>query len=159
MKVTKEFLLLCGKKLIAYYQHLDPFDSKRLITDVIRLSEPIRLYRVLCMSAYLGKEEFADGILTKDILKVTGWKLPDKATDSQIKQDKIISKKLEMKCMQYIGKDTLNKIVKNNKCVLPVEWRMFYIVFVPGGIFTQEERLFMKNNPCWLIDLFDELPE
>lgn len=154
MKVTRKIYNEWGRKLIGYYQNTDPFDEKGLIVDTLRLSAPKRLYRVLCSCAYLGENKnFAGGILTKDILKVTDWKMPSKATDQQIAQDKIMSQKLEKKCRKYISQEMINKLIKEHGCILPVEWRMFYILYVPISIFTPDELLFIENNPCWLLPL------
>lgn len=159
MKVSREVLMELGKKMINYYQHTEPFERERLTIDVLRLSDPMRLYRVLCSCAYLGKNElFAGGTITKDILRVTGWKLPHPATALQIKQDGLMSEKLERKCRKYISKQLVSKIIKEQGLTLPVEWRIHYILYVPGNIFTSEELDFMKNNPCWLLPLGGNQP-
>lgn len=156
MKVSEKIITKWGEQLVEYYKGNVSFDQKKLTIDMLRLSEPLRLYRVLCSSAYLGTpKEFAGGVLTKDILKVTGWKMPNKATDAQINQDNKKSIDIEKKCRKYISQEKTNEIIKNNGCVLPVEWRMFYVCFVPGTIFTPEERNFIANNPCWLLPLAD----
>lgn len=156
MKVSKKIIIEWGEQLVKYYKSNVPFDQEKLMIDTLRLSEPLRLYRVLCSSAYLGTpKEFAGGVLTKDILKVTGWKMPNKATDAQINQDNRKSINIEKKCREYISQKKINEIIENNGCVLPVEWRMFYVCFVPGTIFAPEERNFMTNNPCWLLPLID----
>lgn len=154
MKVSKEIINKWGNKLIAYYKNTDPFDKNSLIIDTLRLSEPKRLYRVLCSCAYLGMDKyFAGGVLTKDILEETGWKLPNKATSSQIIQDKKQSKQIEQKRRKYISQDMINELCQKTGSILPVEWRMFYVLYVPDTIFTPDELLFMKNNPCWLLSL------
>lgn len=152
--VTKKIFKNWGDKLIEYYKNTSPFDEKRLMIDTIRLCEMPRLYRVLCSCSYLGENKhFAGGVLTKDILKATGWKLPDKATAQQIAQDKIISKKLEERCRDYVSQEKLRELCKKQGLVLPVEWRMFYMIYVPATIFTSEELLFMRNNPCWMLPI------
>lgn len=154
VKVTKKIYNEFGHKLVKYYQNTEPFDRKGLIVDTLRLSDPKRLYRVLCSCAYLVlNKNFAGGILTRDILRVTGWKMPAKATDQQIAQDEIMSNKLEQKCRKYISDDMIYKLIKEHDLVLPVEWRAFYILYVPADIFTPDELVFMKNNPCWLLPL------
>lgn len=154
MKVTKKMYSEWDRKLVNYYKNTDPFDEKGLITDTLRLSDPKRLYRVLYSCAYLGmNKHFAGGILTKDILRVTGWKMPSKATEQQIAQDKIMSQKLEQKCRKYISQEIFDELSQKHRCFLPVEWRAFYILYVPADIFTPDELVFMKNNPCWLLPL------
>lgn len=156
MQVPKKILLEWGRKIVNYYQNTETFDEERLNIDIIRLSDPISLYHVLCSCAYLGKDKhFAGGILTKDILRVTGWKMPSKATKQQITQDKVMSQKLEQKCRKYVSQDMLNKLIKEHHLILPVEWRGFYILYVPADIFTPDELVFIKNNPCWLLPLKD----
>ncbi len=113
MKVSKKIYNEWGHKLVGYYQNTDPFDRKGLIVDTLRLSDPKRLYRVLPSCAYLGKDKhFAGRILTRDILRVTGWKLPNKATDEQITQDKIMSDKLEQKCRNEYRAMKLTQFVR-----------------------------------------------
>ena len=159
MKVPKKTYMRWAAMLVKHYQYSEPFEEERLITDTLRLSSPLRLYRVLCSCAYLGKNNpFVDEILTKDILKVTVWKMPNKATTSQIEQDEIISKRLERKCIKYISYETLEKLVKKEHLKLPVEWRMFYVMYVPRTAFSEKEIQFMKKNPCWLLELTDNPP-
>lgn len=159
MKVPKETYMRWADGLVKHYQYSEPFEEERLIVDTLRLSSPIRLYRVLCACAYLGKNNlFCDGILTRDILRVTGWEMPDKATASQIRQDEIISQKLERKCRKYISNKTLAKLIKNEGLELPVEWRTFYVMYVPRTAFTTEELSFMEKNPCWMLPLSDDPP-
>lgn len=154
MKMTREAYDKLAKKMIAYYRNTDPFDKKGLITDTLRLSDPKRLYRVLCYCSYLGmNNHFAGGFLTKDILRITGWKMPEKATDQQITQDEIMSQKIEQKCQKYISQELREELIKKQGLILPVEWRMFYVQYVPADIFTSEELIFMKQNPCWLLPL------
>lgn len=159
MKVSREVLKRWSERLIRYYKNTDPFDIETLMVDTLRLSSPIRLYRVLCACAYLGENNtFAGGTLTKDILRVTGWEMPDKATTAQLKKDKVMSEKLERKCRKYISNKTLAKLIKNEGLELPVEWRTFYVMYVPRTAFTTEELSFMEKNPCWMLPLSDDPP-
>lgn len=159
MKIPKEIWNKWSEDLVKYYEHTDPFDKDGLLTDTMRIADfPLRIFRVLYSCAYLGENDFfAGGTLTKDILKVTGWRMPDKATVEQIERDETMSKRLEQKCGKYINKKQFTKLIKEQRLVLPVEWRMFYILYVPSTIFTTEELIFMKNNPCWLLPLDDDL--
>lgn len=157
--MTKEILDKWLNTLFEYYERIDGLHSKEMVTNMFRLTQPLRLYRVLCSCTYLGKNElFAGGTITKDILRVTGWKMPSRATASQIKQDEEMSIKLEQKCRKYISNKLVAKLIKNQGLMLPVEWRMFYILYVPGNIFTSGELDFMKNNPCWLLPLAGNQP-
>lgn len=154
--ITKNKFEKWTKKMIAYYKNIEPFDKEMLMIDTLRLSSPIRLFRVLYSCSYIGmNDHFAGGVITNDILKTTGWKLPKAADMDQIRNDKIMSKKLEAKCRKYICSEELKKICNDYGFLLPVEWRIFYIMHVPSSVFTNEELHFMKNNPCWLLDFLN----
>ncbi|WP_251386651.1 hypothetical protein [Mediterraneibacter agrestimuris] len=157
MKISREIWNRWLETMCEYYEHTDPFDKEGLMTDTMRMmSFPLRVFRVLCSCAYLGREDlFIGGILTEDILKITGWEMPCKANDEQIKKDEIMSKKIEQKCGKYIDKKLISKLIKEQNLALPVEWRTFYIMYVPKAAFTTGELSFMENNPCWLLSLVD----
>lgn len=159
MKVSSEAYKRWSMQLVGYYRNTDPFDSRSLMIDMMRLLQPLRLYRVLYSCAYLGENDiFAGGTLTSDILKNTGWRMPGRATAAQIEKDKVMSEKLEKKCRRYISRKKVMQLIEECGLGLPVEWRMFYVMYVLKAAFTTEELSFIKENPCWMLSLVDNPP-
>lgn len=157
--VTRETYMKWCAKMVKYYEEQIPFnkfDSRGLKRDMWRMMEMAFIYRILCSSAYLGVDIIAGGVVTRDILKDTGWKMPSKATASQILEDNEKSDKIEAKCRPYINWNELRKVIRAYDLQYPVEWRAYYCLFVPKTIFTPEEIFFMENNPQWLLFLLDD---